>query len=76
MRPDTERFLDHASTTATLLGRPGWFHCRDWYAMDRPIVLDPGQKPTPGGVADGLGEVPILHEVADLQVFVGNQIVR
>jgi len=44
--------------------------------VDCPVVVEPPKEPTPRCIADALCQLPILDEVADLQVFVGNQIVR
>src|SRR5215469_7335277 len=38
------------------------------------IVLHPPQEPSPGRIVDGLRQVVILDQVADLQVFKGNQV--
>jgi hypothetical protein len=44
--------------------------------MYTSIVLHPGEKAAPGGIIDRFGEVPVLHHVSYLQVFVGNEITR
>ena len=44
--------------------------------MDMPVVVQPGQEATPRAVTDAFCQLPILDEVGDLQVFIGNQIVR
>jgi hypothetical protein len=44
--------------------------------MYESIVGEPGQKSAPRGITDALGQLPILDEVGDLEVLIGNQIVR
>jgi hypothetical protein len=40
------------------------------------VGFDPGEELPPPSVVNGLGEVAILDQVADLEVFKGNQIAR
>lgn len=44
--------------------------------MDYAVVPDPFQEPPPGRVTDRFGEVVVLHQIGNFQVFYGNQIVR
>ena len=38
------------------------------------ILLHPPQEAPPGGIVDGLRQMVILHQVANLKVFKGNQV--
>ena len=37
------------------------------------IVLHPPQEASPGGIVDGLRQVMMLHQIADLEVFEGKE---
>ena len=41
-----------------------------------PVVPDPSHELSPTSIVNALGEVPVLHHVVYLKVFVGNQVVR
>ena len=76
MCPDRKTFLDTCTTSATILRRESRFNRNHRNGMPHPIVLDPHQEAPPGGITDTLGEPPVLHEIAYLKVFIGNQIAR
>ena len=71
-----EAFLDTCATGATILTREGWLNRDDGDSMYLSIVGEPREETSPRGVTDGLGQLVVLHEVGDLQVLVGNQVVR
>src|SRR5205823_3059570 len=44
--------------------------------MHHAVGADPGEELSPPSVVNGFGEMPILDQIADLEVFKGNQIAR
>src|SRR5215469_17621901 len=69
-----EAFL-HAipAPTAILRGEAGR-DGDDRHISYRAVVADPGEEQPPTGVADTFGKPMILHQVGDLEVFVGYQV--
>jgi hypothetical protein len=69
-------FFDHFTTIgATLSGVVGSHrNCDD--PKDFPEILQPSAKLTPGGIIDGLGQMPILDHIANLEVFKRHQVYR
>ena len=61
---------------ATILTRESWLNRYNGNVMDMSIVGEPRQETAPGGITDALCQLPILNQVAYLEVFIGNQIVR
>ncbi len=76
MRPGGERFLDALSTARTILTRIVWSDGDDGHLMHDAIGFHPTEEVTPCRIIDALGKLLVLDQVADLQVFVGNQVVR
>ncbi len=72
----TQRLLDHGATLRTLLTGELWYHGNDRDIMHRSIGFHLGQELSPSGIMNALREMVVLDHVADLQVFIGNQIVR
>ena len=48
-------------------------HSQTGNGLHGGIVLHPPQEASPGRIVDGLRQVVILHQVADLQVFEGKE---
>ena len=71
-----EGLLDTLSTFRTILARVLWWDGDDWHIMHDAIGFDPGEELSPCGIMDALGQFVVLDQVANLQVFVGNQVVR
>jgi hypothetical protein len=44
--------------------------------MGMRIMLHPPQEACPRRIADALGQMAVLDQIADLQVFVGNPVAR
>ena len=76
MRPGGERLLDALSTTRTVLTGVLWSDGNDRDSMHDAIGFHPTEELPPGSIMHALGQCAVLDEVADLKVFVGNQIVR
>ena len=71
-----EGLLDTLPTARTVLAGVLWCNGDDWHIMHDAVGLDPVQKLAPCRIMDALGQFAVLDQVADLQVFVGNQVVR
>ena len=83
MGADTERFGYPFRTAAaiseqatTVLTGELWRHGQAGNGLHGGNVLHPPQEASPGGIVDGLRQVMILYQIADLQVFEGNQVAR
>ena len=76
MRPHREALLDTPMAATALLAREGWLDRNNGYVMHASVGGQPREEASPGGIADGLRQLPVFHQVAYLEVFVGNQIVR
>ena len=76
MRSDREALLDTPVAATALLTREGWLDRNDWNVMHASVGGQPGEEAPPGGIADGLRQPVVFHQVAYPEVFVGNQIVR
>ncbi len=76
MCPGGERFLDALPTARAVLARILWWDGDDGHIMHDAIGFDPVQKLAPCGIMDALGKLVVLDQVADLKVFIGNQVVR
>jgi hypothetical protein len=48
-------------------------HSQTGNSLHGGIVLHPPQEPSPGGIVDGLRQVVMLHQVANLKVFKGKE---
>ena len=73
---DGETLFDPCPTQRTLLRSELRGNGNHWDVMHGCVVLHPLQERAPGGITDRFGEMPIAHHIADLQVFVGKEIVR
>ena len=80
MGADTERFGHSFRTAApiaeqatTVLTGELRRHSQIGNSLHGSIILHPPQEATPGRIVDGLRQVMILHQVADLQVFKGKE---
>src|SRR2546425_10753706 len=76
MCPGGERLLHALSTARTVLTGILWGDGDDGHLMHDAIGLHPTEEVPPCRIMDALGELMILDQVTDLQVFVGNQVVR
>jgi hypothetical protein len=76
MRPGGERFLDALPTARTVLTRILWWDGNDWHIMHDAVGFHTDEELTPGSIMNALGKLLVLNQVADLKVFVGNQVVR
>ena len=76
MRPDREALLDTPMAATALLTREGWLDRKNGNVMHSSVGGQPREEASPSGIADGLRQLPVFHQVAYLEVFVGNQIVR
>src|SRR5712691_1424805 len=76
MRPLTQRFLYPLAASTTVLGGELWSHRYHRHVMHVPVVVEPPQEPSPRCIADGLRQLVVLDHIADLKVFIGNQIAR
>jgi len=83
MGADTEGFR-HPFRTAAPIGKEATTvltgelrrHGQTGDGLHGGIVLHPPQEASPGGIVDRLRQMVILHQIADLQVFKGNQVAR
>ena len=81
MGAHTEGFA-HPFRTATAIGKPATTvltgelrrHRQTGNGLHGGIVLHPPQEATPGRIVDGLRQMVILHQIADLEVLKGNQV--
>ncbi len=71
-----ESFLDALSTAGTILTGVVWCDRDDRDIVHHPVGLHPVEELPPGGIVDALGKLVILDQVADLKLFIGNQVVR
>jgi hypothetical protein len=83
MRPSGERFLDalylsprQGPTARAILAGVLWWDGDDWYIVHDAIGFHTAEELSPGGIMDALGKLVVLDQVADLKMFVGNQVVR
>src|SRR5579864_7013397 len=76
MRPGGERLLDTLSTARTILTRVLWGNGNDRHIVHDAVGFHPTEELPPGSIMDTLGKFMVLDQVADLKVFVGNQVVR
>ncbi|GCE50684.1 hypothetical protein EI42_06350 [Thermosporothrix hazakensis] len=76
MRTHTQALLDSLSTTRTVLTGEGRFHPDHWNTMQRAVVFHPPEEATSRRIRDAPGQMAVLDEMADLQGFVGNHVVR
>jgi hypothetical protein len=74
VRPHREAFLVPKATAAAILGREPSRNGDHAHAMKLPIIAGPPQELAPGRITAGLCQMVILHQVGNLQVFVGNHI--
>jgi hypothetical protein len=69
-------FLDDRATLRTHLTGVLWWNCYDWNVMQSPIVFQPVGECAPTCIVDRFGKFPVVYHIANLKVFVGNQVVR
>src|SRR5437588_6425166 len=76
VRPDAERLLhDRPAVRAFLAGEMGW-DCNHRDIMQEPITGKPLQEDPPTGIMDRFGKFAVTDHIADLKVFIGNQVAR
>ncbi len=76
MRSHRKRLLDTEPTPRAILRGEARRNRDDGNAMHLPIGAHPGEEEPPTGIADALGQMVILDQGGNLEVFVGDQIVR
>jgi hypothetical protein len=76
MGANRERFLDDRATLGTHLTGVLWWNCYDRNVMQSPIVLQPAGECAPTCIVDRLGKFPVVYHIANLKVFIGDQVVR
>src|SRR5690349_13350777 len=76
MGTSREAFPDPLATARTILAGEVRWRRYDGYTGNLPVIVEPAQKQPPTGIADTLGKVMVLDEVGNLQIFIGNQVVR
>ncbi len=76
MRAHTQRLFHERSTVRALLAGEMGRDCNDWNVMQNPIVVHPLEENPPSSIMDALCQVMIANHIADLKVFIGNQVVR
>src|SRR6266446_8839768 len=76
VRAYTERLVDPLATPGTVLRGEVGCHRSHVHLVQCPIIVHPLQEPPPGGITDRLSESMIFDQVSNLQVFIGNQVVR
>src|SRR5437588_3078614 len=76
VRTHAERLLHRSATRGTRLRGVVWRHRENRNAMHDAIGFHPTEELVPARVMNGFGKMPVLDQIADLQVFVGNQIAR
>ena len=67
---------DPLATARAILRREAWGDSRYRDTGYRPVVLQPAQELAPRRVADALCQLMVLDQIGNLEVFIGNQIVR
>ncbi len=76
MRPHTQALPDSHATRTTILTREVWGDGNGGKSMEGCVVGGPAQEHAPCGITDALGKMVVLDHIRDLEVFVGNQVVR
>ncbi len=76
MRAFAQRLLDDLPTSGALLTGEMGSNDNDRNLMHHSIGGDPLKELPPGRVTDALGKGVIAHHVGNLEVFIGNQVVR
>ena len=76
MGTHAQTLLNERTASATLLACELRRDGNHQDALQGRIVADPLQERSPSSVINGLGQMTIVDQVADLKVLVGNQIVR
>jgi hypothetical protein len=72
----TQTLLDECATSTTVLAGVVWGNFDGWYPMECSIVVDPGNELSLSSIIDGRGEMSVLDHISNLQIFIGNQVVR
>ena len=76
VRPDAERLLhDRTAVRAFLAGEMGW-DCNHRDIMQERVSVKPLQEDPPTGIMDRFGKFAVADHIADLKVFIGNQVAR
>ena len=76
MRPHAQRFLDQRSARTTLLARVVGCDGDHYNMMQSPVVSHPLQEHAPSGIRNALSQLAVPDHVTNLEVFIGNHIVR
>jgi hypothetical protein len=64
----TELLLRHVPALRTRLGCTSWVHFNEPNTSFSGFVFQHDQKPAPGGVADGTGQLVVFEHVSDAQL--------
>lgn len=76
MRPGGECFLHTLPTARAILACILWGNGYHFNPMHHGVGLDPPEEVSPGSIVDTLSQRMVFHHIADLEVFIGNHIVR
>src|SRR5260370_18776325 len=76
MCSNAERFLDNRATVGALLAGIVRWYSDDGDIMQKAIALDPLEEDSPSCVMDRFGKLAVTNHIADLKVFIANQVVR
>ena len=76
VRPRAESLLDEGATSRASLGRVLGRDSDDRDAVEFGIIRHPQEEAPPCCIVQALGEAMVPHQIADLEVFMGNQVVR
>lgn len=71
-----QRLFHECSALRTLLAGEMGGNRDDRNVMQNPIVVHPLEENPPSSIMDTLGEMVIANHIANLKVFIGNQVVR
>ena len=74
--PNTERFFDDRATVGALLAGEMRWNCNQGNIMQEGIALDPLEEDAPSCIMDRFGKLAVFDHIADLKVFIGNQVAR
>jgi len=73
---NTKSLFDQCSTCATALAGVLWCHCNHRDIVQEGIVVKPSEEISPSCIMDRFGELMISDHIADLKLFIGNQVAR
>jgi hypothetical protein len=76
VRPNRERLFDDGATVGAFLTGIVRWNCDDEGIMQERVSGNPLQEYSPTSIMDRFGEFAITDHIADLEVLIGNQVVR